>query len=100
MARLIQTDGEQIGVEYALKESTSMGRGSDNDIVLEEKKASRHQAVVMLRQEYLAETAAAPAHDFSRYRWKRDALKAVERWALGVSGYFASVAAMEADTTD
>ena len=54
MARLIQTDGEQVGVEYALKERTSLGRGASNEIVLEEKKASRYQAVIILRRgEYM-----------------------------------------------
>ncbi|MFH0962987.1 MAG: FHA domain-containing protein [Planctomycetota bacterium] len=50
MARLIQTDGEHVGAEYPLGDRTAMGRGSDSQIVMAEKKASRHHAVILHRE--------------------------------------------------
>jgi len=46
MARLVQTDGANVGVEYDVREHTSLGRSTANTIAMDEKKASRHHAVI------------------------------------------------------
>jgi len=47
MARMVQTDGTNVGVEYDVGEHTSMGRSTANTIVMDdEKKASRHHVVI------------------------------------------------------
>lgn len=51
MARLIQTDGTNVGVEYDLAEHTSLGRSEANTIMMDEKKASRNHTVIRRLEE-------------------------------------------------
>lgn len=46
MARMVQTDGTNVGVEYDVGDHASLGRSAANTIVMDEKKASRHHAVI------------------------------------------------------